>query len=140
MSEAGKCTRGFTLLEAMVALAIMALIAGIAFPAIARLLARQRVVAARTTVTLALARGRSVAVRLDQPVTIAPDPGLGHTLVAPGVAPLALPDAVSLEWPRGGITIYGDGSAAPASGVIHAGAQALAFTIDPATAQPRFTP
>lgn len=134
--------RGFTLLEMMVALAIMALASGIGFPAFKQLLARRAMDAARNTVALALARAHSLAVTRDQPVSINLANGGGaapaQLVFSGGIMPMPLPDGAAAEWPDGGIVIFGDGSTSGATGVIHAGVATSRFTIDPATAQTRF--
>lgn len=132
---------GFTLLEMMVTIAILALISGIGFPALQNLMARQTLTQARGAVALAVARARSQAVRRDAPmrVTLADrGPNEGRALVISGAAPEPLPAGTVLEWPRGGVTIFGDGSSSGASGTLRAGALATRFAIDPATARLEF--
>ena len=134
-------TRGFTLLEMMVTVAIMALITGIGWPMLERLMARGPMDAARGTVALALAQARSAAVAGDRPVTIARADNDGRALVfSAGLSPLPLPDGATIEWPDGGITVYGDGSTRAVTGMIHAGAATSRFAIDPATARISFAP
>jgi len=128
---------GFTLLEMMVTVAILALISGIAFPRLQILLARQTMTEARGAVAMAVARARGEAVRRDAPtrLTLASQ---GNALVMSGLATTPLPAGARLEWPRDGLLIYGDGSANGASGILRAGASASRFSIDPATARLEF--
>lgn len=129
---------GFTLFEMMVAVAILALISGIAFPRLQIVLGRQTLAEARGAVALAVARARSEAVRRDWPtrVTLSDQ---GDALIISRIAATPLPAGATVEWPRDGLVIYGDGSSNGASGSLRAGAATSRFAIDPATARLEFS-
>lgn len=101
---------GFTLLEMLVALGILSLITGLAFPAVQRMTARQQAAAARGTILLALAQARAAAIGGDRAVTLALSPDR-RSLVSSATAPLAVPAALGLSWPARGIGFYSDGTA-----------------------------
>jgi prepilin-type N-terminal cleavage/methylation domain-containing protein len=129
---------GFTLFEMMVAVAILALISGIAFPRLQMLLGRQTMAEARGALALAVARARSEAIRRDLPTRITlsePD----HTLLISRIAATPLPAGATLDWPRDGMVIYGDGSSNGARGGVAAGASTSRFAVDPATARLDFS-
>ncbi len=137
MSAIGKRGQaGFTLFEVMVAVAILALISGIAFAQLQNLIGRQTLTVARGAVALAVARARSEAIRRDLPtrVTLADD-----ALLVSRIAATPLPEGAIVEWPREGVVMFGDGSSSGASGSVRAGASASRFTIDPATARLEFS-
>lgn len=129
---------GFTLFEVMVAVAILALISGIAFPMLQNLIGRQTLTEARGAVALAVARARSEAIRRDLPtrVTLSDQ---GDTLVISQIAATPLPAGAAVEWPQGGVVIFGDGSSNGARGSVRAGASSSRFAIDPATARLEFS-
>lgn len=126
--------RGFTLFEMMVAVAILALIGGIGFPRLQVLIAHQTMAEARGAVALAVARAHSQAVRRDTPTRVTLS-DRGDRLVISGIAPAPLPAGAIIEWPRGGLLIFGDGSSNGAIGTIRAGAATSHFSIAPANAQ-----
>lgn len=129
---------GFTLFEMMVTVAILALISGIGFPKLQNLLSRQPMTAARGAVALAVAKAHSQAVLRDMPTRVNLS-DQGDQLLISGISPEPLPAGVVLDWPRGGLTIFGDGSSNGARGIVHAGASTSHFSIDSATARLEFT-
>lgn len=128
--------RGFTLLELMVAVAILALITGIAFPQLQQLLGRTEMVTARSALGLAVARARSAAITSDGPVNVSLDNG--RIVFTGGLVAMQLPQDVQIEWPQTGVVIYGDGSAQSVDGVIRTRNSTSRFTIDADTARISF--
>jgi type IV fimbrial biogenesis protein FimT len=63
---------GFTLIEMIVALAVVSLLVGIGAPATSRLVASMRTTSALSEITGALAVGRMEAIRRNAPVTVCP--------------------------------------------------------------------
>lgn len=124
---------GFTLLEMLVTLAIMALAAGIVFPALQLLTGGRAGDDAAALVAQAMVQARSQALREDAAATVTLD-RLGNRLVlSPGSASLDLPPGAVVELPTRGLTFYPDGSATGGSVGIAAGARALTVTVDPLT-------
>jgi len=95
MSVAGE--HGFTLLEMLVTLAIMALVAGIGFPVLSGAIAARALSDGAGDAVAALGAARARARAQDMAVTVA--------------GPVPLPAGVAATWPAHGITFYGDGSA-----------------------------
>ncbi len=108
--------RGATLLEMMVALAILALVIGLSFPALRAPLAALSVDGARGALAADLRAARSQAVRSGEPVAfqLAAD-GRGWSWTG-GRRALAAPLRVETE--TGAVTFAGDGGAAAARFVV----------------------
>ena len=109
MSAAGE-PQGVTLIERVVAMAIMALIAAIGFPAIERILARQTFETTARGLEVALRAGRADAVRRDLPVPVAITPDRRGYRVG-SRPPVALPEGAALTRQAGRIQYFGDGAA-----------------------------
>jgi general secretion pathway protein H len=119
MSAIGKADqRGFTLTEMLVVLAILGLIAGIAFPAVERTMTQQRYRTALATIDSALheARANAIAKGVETPFM-----------------PPQLPDTMILTQTRGGVRFFADGSANGGSVAIAMGHRNARFTVDSAT-------
>ena len=96
MSATGRTERGFTLIEMLVVLTVLALVSSLAFPAVERAFARERFRAAGAELEQRLHAARASAIA-----------GGTATRFDPG----ALPQGLALDGPRGGIVFYPDGSA-----------------------------
>lgn len=83
MSVAGE--RGFTLLEMLVILAVLALVSGIAFPALDKAMRRQAFQADATRVEAVLRRARAAAIARGTAVRVRVGAG-GHALAGEGAA------------------------------------------------------
>ena len=118
---------GFTLLEVLVVIAIMALIAGLAFPRIDRMIDGARFNLARTIVAAAVQAARAEAVRTDATVELiaASD---GRSLQANGRTVSTLPESVILSGPVPA-RFFGDGSATGGSLLLAAGAKTAELQI-----------
>jgi general secretion pathway protein H len=121
MSATGKIDEaGFTLIEMLVVLAVLALVSGIAFPAIDRALAARQFELAASGIEAALHQTRARAI-------------------AGGVATAFRPDVtagdVAIDLPRGGIVFFPDGSANGGVVSIVSGARKLRFPVDGATGE-----
>lgn len=92
----GSAELGFTLIEALVVVAVSALIAGIMFPELERSLAFLRFRSASIAVQAGLGRGRADALRegADVRFAVAPD---GRSFVVSGEAPRELPPSIELR-------------------------------------------
>ncbi|WP_226015752.1 Tfp pilus assembly protein FimT/FimU [Novosphingobium sp. FKTRR1] len=129
---ADRSEAGFTLLELLVAVGIMALVAGIAFPVLQHRLAARGAEEVAATVRLALAQARGDALASDAPVTLTLA-GDGTLLAfGNGRAPLPLPESrPAIDWPRDGFTFNPDGSARGGRATIDQGVRARRITLDP---------
>jgi prepilin-type N-terminal cleavage/methylation domain-containing protein len=105
---AGLHEAGFTLIEMLVTVGIMALGAGLAFPMLQQRLARQGLDEATHDMALALARARAQALASGAPVR------LERTAVA-------MPSGVTLTWPHPEPVLYPDGSASQGAITLSAG-------------------
>jgi general secretion pathway protein H len=107
MSAAG---RGFTLIEMLVVLAVTALMAGLAFPALERALRGQAFESAADATELGLRQTRADAIRSGRPTRFALGPDR-RSIVREGGAPVELPAAIAITLPTQGVTFFGDGTA-----------------------------
>lgn len=115
---------GFTLLEMLVVLAILGLIAGLAFPAVERAQRRQAFLAAAAQVELAVRQARVEAMR--------------RGTIETAVMPAALPSGARLETSRReGLRFYRDGTANGAAIRITDGVHRFRLTVDPDTGRVR---
>ena len=133
MNRQGGASAGFTLFEVLVAVAIMALIAGIAFPALQQVLSRAAIGEAQDAVLLALTQARAEARAKDIVVALALtsdhrglDPGNGRPVTE-------LPDNVDLDLPSHGFAFYPDGSAQGGVALITSGSSSRRIGVDPNT-------
>lgn len=109
MSAIGKREHGFTLIEMLVTLAVAGLIAGIAFPAIDRMIARQDFAATAATLGLALRSARAEAIGDGETVYFALSAD-GRSYGGRDAEAQQLPDAMTLALPPGGIAFFEDGT------------------------------
>lgn len=107
---------GFTLLEALVAVAIVALIGGLAFPSVDRMLDGARFASARTSLAGVVAAARAQAVRTDAAVVVEPSPDR-RSILADGRSALRLPAETSVQ-ASAPLRFHGDGSAVGGSLVV----------------------
>jgi prepilin-type N-terminal cleavage/methylation domain-containing protein len=126
---------GFTLIELLVALAITALLSGIAFPALQHQLTRSAQIEARMTLTLALTQARADAIAQGAPVRVSFLSGRRILQLSSGRPVMILPPQTKVEWPEQGFVFYADGTANGGNGAIQTAAQGRRFYVDAATSR-----
>ncbi len=102
---------GFTLFELLVAVAIMSLVAGIAFPALQQVNARRTLDHAQRALAVAIVTARAEALTRGRVVALAPAAAAPDTLLANGQIVAKLPSGASVTWPAERPVFYPDGSA-----------------------------
>lgn len=102
---------GFTLLEVLVVIAVLALISALAFPHIERTLGNVQFASARTAVEGAVQSARAEAMRTDAQVLLQASDD-GHALLRNGRVVTFLPSSVRVETGENEPRFFGDGSAA----------------------------
>lgn len=137
MSATGKTQAGFTLLELLVALGIMALSAGIAFPTLQSRLTRGGQEAARRDIMLALSQARADAVGHGVPTRLSFNAGALQS--SSGRLPVILPPDVGVNWPDHGFVFYPDGTADGGPGEVHTASVSNRFIVDSATGRLAFS-
>jgi prepilin-type N-terminal cleavage/methylation domain-containing protein len=126
--------QGFTLIEMLVTLAIAALIAGVAYPAVERMFARQAFAADGMAIGLALAQARAHSIRERRTVRVVLSPD-GRGVIADGEGPVTLSGAATVTWPQQGVTFFADGTSSGGSVAITGGGRSGRVAIDPYTAR-----
>jgi prepilin-type N-terminal cleavage/methylation domain-containing protein len=101
---------GFTLLEVLTVIAIMALIGGIMFPRVDRMLDSVRFASAQSMVAAAAHAARAQAIRTDSTVVLDVSPD-GRDLLSNGQIVTELPQPVRVTTAGEAAHFYGDGSA-----------------------------
>lgn len=132
--------RGFTLLELLVALAIMALITGIGFPALQTRLREAARAQARAELSLAAAQARADALAGAATVRLAPSRDGARLIASSGRPAVALPEGVTVAAPEGGLIFFPDGTARAAAGRVTAGATSDRFQVEAMTGRITFQP
>lgn len=141
MSATGKIPpreAGQTLIEMLVALAILTLIVGIAMPAIGRLIARRALVEAEGAVITSVAQAHRDAVANATTVVLTLSTNGDRLTSSTGAAGPALPDGVRLDWPQAGVAFHGDGSATAWDGALIQGDTIHRFHLDGPRARVEF--
>ena len=131
---------GFTLIELLVALAIAALLAGIAFPALQHRLGQSAAAEARMTTALVLTQARADAIAGAAPVRVSWSAPRRMLLSSSGRPARSLPESVQLEWPTQGFAFFPDGTANGGDGAIAAAGRGSRFRVAPATSRLVFLP
>jgi prepilin-type N-terminal cleavage/methylation domain-containing protein len=100
---------GFTLLEVLVVIAVLALISGLAFPHIERTMESVRFASARATVEAATDAARAEAARTNSSMVLNASRD-GHSLLSNGRIVATLPSSIRLETSENAPHFFGDGS------------------------------
>lgn len=131
---------GFTLIELLVALAIAALITGIAFPALQYRLGQSAQTEARMTLTLVLTQARADAIAGADPVRVSWSASRRMLQSSSGRPARTLPQTADLEWPVQGFAFFPDGTADGGLGALRVAGRTSRFSVDPATSRLVFAP
>jgi prepilin-type N-terminal cleavage/methylation domain-containing protein len=130
MSAAGKSEQGFTLLEGLVVIAIVALIATIIAPNIGASLDLLSLRQSTSTMQADLRVARATAMRTGNPVTMKPLPrGRGYDWIG---GTRHLPENIALNM-SGPISFMADGSMVPANIALTSGSRKIPLAIDSTT-------
>jgi len=121
---------GQTLIEMLVALAIMMLVVGIAAPMIGRVSSRQPMLEAQATLAIEVAEAHADAVAHGAPVRLAFVPDGNRLTSSAGRPDHLLPTGAVVDWPSDGVVFYGDGTASAWDGAIHVAATTRRFHLD----------
>ncbi len=116
MVEKTRFIRGFTLVELMVAIALLAILLGLAAPSFSDWIARTKIQSAASSISVALATARSEAVKRGRDVSVCASTdgstcatgsnwATGWLIYATAGTPIKVFDA-----PTGGLTVTGDGT------------------------------
>lgn len=132
-----RLANGFTLLEALVVLAITALVTGLAFPALQTMAAGWRFRAATTTLAARLSGARATAIAGDRAVTFA---AAGETVVVEGRNSRFESGMTMRTVPETGITFFADGSSTGGAVALSDRTRSAAFIVDPALGLARRAP
>lgn len=112
---------GFTLIEALVVVAIAALIGGLAFPRVETMMVGQEYRMAIASVSSGLRAARATALRKGRAVRFAPDED-GHGFSWSGSAPERLPASVKLDVQGvNAIDFFADGSSSGGAMALQSG-------------------
>jgi prepilin-type N-terminal cleavage/methylation domain-containing protein len=131
---------GFTLIELLVALAISALLTGIAFPALQHQLKRSAQIEARMTLALVLTQARADAIAQAVPTRVSWSAARRILQSSSGRPAAQLPPQASLEWPEQGFIFFADGTANGGIGAIRTTARGGRFSVDGGTSRIVFEP
>jgi len=122
--------RGFTLLEMLVAIGVIGLIGGIAFPALDRAVQAQAFQTVTAQIDLAVRTARADAIRTNATVAVARfDP---RTIGVPTGARTLLADRIRIEQPDM-LRFFRDGSSTGGTIQLASGRRAFRIVIDPQT-------
>lgn len=139
MSATGnRRANGFTLIEALVVVAITALISGLAFPAMRSAIDGQEFRTARGVVELTLRETRAKAIRSGSPVAFRVMNG-GAAMAIDGGGETPLPQLLRLA-PAQNVTFFPDGTSDGATLFLAGKARSVNFTIFPTTGLITVTP
>lgn len=124
-----RAANGFTLLEMLVVLAIMGLLAGLAFPAMNQGVAGAEFRAATAGLELQVRSARAAAIGRGKVVPVTIETGGEILRRAPG-GPFRVPKTMQLQLPQNGLRFFRDGTSSGGDVVLVAGQRSFRLRVD----------